>query len=579
MKFSGFFKKTLSIIFIGIFFSAALVQAAEKEITLEELAKTEAAKFFVRKQYSESLKAFLELENEYPENILIKRYIAALYDSLQQRDRAIQKLEEVITLAPEDWISRQMQGDLYLKQGKFDEAEKDYQEILKGSGEESSSGKYAKQKIESIEKLRNAPKPESGKQMSAPEFMRSVPAQDFAQGRYEKALEGFEGLLKIYPEDPLVHRFKGIALQRLKRSNEAIMAFQEGLQNNPENAALHFYLGDSYAQANNSEAARKEFQWIIANEKGPYLLRAKRALFQTLGGFKIKPPKPWTLTINNGWEYDTNATYKSRDEDFSQAGDQNSSRFNTNTFGTYRFYQKNKWFFTADALYAQSLYTAFPNIQTYTWGSGVSALTVLNIFGKTAYLNIRDGITQTFLKNKFFVFTQTLSPTFIFNWNEHIRSNVGYRFGVNQYENRGSFPEFTNRSGLSNGFSVSSTYYFDSQQKKFFTVGYDFDYERTKGLDYVKRANTGRLEFQWVLPKKIEFNFNFRFKDSYFPKYASGPPDRWDHQFTLTPSLSRQVFWEWLFLTLSYTYEATPARYNAYEYFKHVFGVQLSIRL
>lgn len=559
--------------------SFSFVLYAAEDLTLEELSKTEAAKFFVQKQYPESLEAFQKLEAEHPRNVLIKRYIASLYDSLQQRGQAIQTLRETVALDPEDWISRQMLGDLYIKEGKLDESEREFQKILQGTGAESSSGKYAQQKLESIKKIRLAPKTEVGKQMAAQEFMQSRPAQEFAGGKYAQALSGFEALLQTYPQDPIILRFRAITILRLKRTEEALAAFQEGLRIAPDNAALHYYFGEAYAQAGNMELARKEYQWVIMHDKGAYQLRAKRALFKTLAGIKQKAPKPWTLTVNNGYEYDTNASFKSRDTNFSQAGDQNSSRFNTSALGTYRFYQKKKWFFTADSLYSQALYSDFPNLQTYTYGGGLSALRVFNLFGKMSYLNIRDGFTHTFLKNKFFVFSHSLSPNLIVNVTDRFRTSLGYRFNFNQYESRGSSPELTNRSGMVNGFSVSGTRYFDDAKKNYVTLGYDFDYDRAQGLNYKKKANTGRMEFHWALPAKFEFNLSFRYKDSFYPKYGSAPPKRWDHQYTLTPSISRPMFRDMVTLTGSYTYEPTPAQNNTFEYFKHVFGVQVSVRL
>lgn len=549
----------------------------EKELTLEELSKTEAARFFIAKQYPEALEAFQQLEKEQPRNLLIKRYIASLHNSMQNRELAIKKLNEALAIDPKDSLSRQLLGDIYIRQGQLERAEKEFR-AMETSGDKASE-KFATGKVKEIQKIRSAPRTQSGKQMAAQEFMQSMPAQDFAKGKFKEALAGFESLLRTYPEDPLIHRFRGMTFLRLNRAPEAVAAFQEGLVIAPENAALHYYLGQAYVQMKNTELARKEYQWIIAHDKGTYQQRAKQALFETLKG-ETKPSKKWTATFNNGYEFDSNATYKSRDSQFSQAGDQNSSRFNSTLFGTYRFYQKKTWFFTADGLYSQSLYTDFPNLQTYTYGAGVSALHLMKFFGKMSYLNIRQGFTQTFLKNKFFVLTNSLSPTYIINWSNRTRVNLGYRFTVSSYENRGSLPDFTDRNGLSNGFSITTTRYFDDANKNYASLGYDFDYDRTRGINYKRTANTGRMELHWgTLPAKLEFNFSFRYKDSRYPNYAFGPPGRWDHQFSLTPSLSRPIYKDILFMTASYTYEISPARNNAFEYFKHVAGVQVSARL
>ena len=564
----------------SLLFISPCIFAAEdsKELTLEEISKTEAAQLYVSKQYEKAIEAFLKLEEEHPQNVLVKRYLASLYDSLRQWENAEQKLNAALALAPDDIVSHQMLGDILIKKGESEQAKEHFQAILNKAGE-TPSGKYAQRRLDEIEKLAQTAAVEGSGRMPPRDFMKSVPAQNFAKGKIKEALEGFDGLLQVYPEDPLIHRFRGIALLKLNRTDEAIAAFQKGVEAAPENAAMHFYLGQAYQEKPDVELARQEYQWVIQHDEGTYQMQAKRAIFQTLGGEKPAAPKRWTLNVTQGWDYDTNATYKSRDDRESQAGDQNSSRFNTTMIATYKIYQKTRWIITADALYAQSLYTDFPTLQTYTPGAGVSALYVFNFFQKPSFLNIRDGVTHTFLKNKFYVFTNTLSSTLFVNITPKLRTTLGHRFSESAYEARGSSPELTNRNGLSNAISTGLTYYFNDARTFYTNLSYEYEYANTVGLNYNKKSHYPKFDIHFPIFWKMEGEFGFRYKDAFYPEYdGASPPKRWDHQYTLISTLTRPLYKDRLNLSLSHTYEMVPAQNNAYEYYKNVFSSQVTAR-
>src|SRR5262249_3909625 len=140
--------------------------AENQDLTLEELSKTKAAQEYISNQYSEALRDFKILEKKYPQNILIKRYIASLYDALHQEDKAVAKLDEILKVKSDDAITRQMLGDLYVRRGELDKAEEQFQIIHDKSGS-TPSGVYAEKKLDEIRHLKRSASTVEGKQLAA----------------------------------------------------------------------------------------------------------------------------------------------------------------------------------------------------------------------------------------------------------------------------------------------------------------------------------------------------------------------------------------------------------------------------
>jgi tetratricopeptide (TPR) repeat protein len=545
-----------------------------EELSVEEIAKTEAAKHYVSKNYAASLAEFEKLEAQYPVSILVKRYMASLHDSLRQWDQAERKLKQALAIQPDDLISRQMLGDLSIKRADLTGAAREFQYIRSHAPPKSPESKYAEKKLEEIQILRESSQGKAKDRIPAEEFMKSPAAKAFSGGRFEEAVKEFDALLRRYPGDPLIRRFKGVAFLRMNETDKAIGIFSEILKDYPDNIAAHFYLGQAYMAKNKSDEGRKEFQWVIARDKGDYALRSQRAIFQSLG--KGPKPKKWTINAIAGYEYDTNATYKSRDTNFSVSGDQNSGRYNTILAGTYQLAQKGRLTLTGDGFYVQSLYDHFPNLQTYTPGFGISGLYSFSLFKKPAFFNLRNGDSITFLKNKFYVFSNTVSPSLIFIPHPKVRVTLGYRFAYNQFENRGIQSGRTNRSGFTNAPSLTNIFYLNDQRNFYVTLGYDYERGDSIGMLYIKNAHGATAGLHFPILEKIEGEVNLRFKNSDYPK-SDLPLQRNDTQYTMSFLISRPLN-SWLKLTGSYLFEDVNARDNVYEYYKSVFGVQLDAR-
>lgn len=546
----------------------------DDSLTLEELAQTEAAQFYVSKQYENALSAFKNLEEQHPSNILIKRYIAKLNDILRQHDQAVEKLKEVLRMNSEDLIARQMLGDIYVKRAQFVDARQEFTVLLQ-EDPSGDFGRYAQGEIQKIDQLLASSRQQGTMPLS--DFMTSEAAQAFSAGDYHAALEGFENLLREYPQDVLLHRFRGVALLRIEKPKEAVIALERALEVDSSNVAAHYYLGEAYAAMKKGEEARREYQWVIAHDEAEYRARAQQSLFYTLGEAFRPKPKKLNLSITAGYEFDTNATFKSNDDNFTTASDQNSGRYLTTIIGSYQVYQKNRFTMLADAFYAQNILNDFPTINTYTPGYGVSMIYAFRVFNKPVFFSLRDGQTFTLLKDKLFVFTNALSARFITSLNTKLRTSLGYTFLVSKYDSSGSFPPLTDRDGFGHLFSFSNTYYFNQARTFYASAGYTFERHDTEGNNFIRNVNGGNLGIHMPLLWRFEGDVDFRFRDSNYLKYGSTPPKRRDDVFTLSVTLSRPLT-KHLTLLWNYVFEDSRAKNNLYEYTKHRFGASITYR-
>jgi len=551
--------------------------SAGDDLALEEIAKTAAARLFVSKKYQESLFAFQQLEQEHPGNLIIKRYIASLYDTLRQWDRAVQKLQEVIRLNNDDLKARMMLGDIFVKQAKFSSAKQEFNAVIRLTPDDNVREK-AKNKREEIDNLEAAGMSVQGKRMAVQDFMKSNAAQSFAVGKYQEALQGFAQLLESYPEDLLVRRFRGLALLKLKQTDLAVKAFQETIAMAPDNVALHFYLGEAYREKKMVEEARDEYRWVLATEDENYKIRSQQAIFKTLGKGQKRKRKLWSISGSVGYEYDNNATFTSNDITIRTSGtDTNAGKYPFLITGNYRFYEYRKWSFTADVLYAQTLLDEIQRLQTYTPGGGISGLYGFKLFNRPAFLNIREGITYTLLRRKFFVASNSFSTSLIYLLSKKQRTTFNYRFGYSEYDGKGSEPSLNNRDGFAHAYSVSATYYLNERRTFYFTSGYDFETHDTQGKNFNKYVNGARLGVHFPIFEKVEGDISFRFKDSNYYTFGSTPPQRRDDQFSLTTILSRPLN-DHLNLSSYYTFEDTKAKNNIYETTRQLFGFKLAFR-
>jgi tetratricopeptide (TPR) repeat protein len=100
-------------------------------------------------------------------------------------------------------------------------------------------------------------------EISSQEFLSSDFVSFFKHKQYEKALKASDALLKKYPHDALILRYRALTLEKLELPNEAIELYQAILQAHPNDIPARMFLGLAYIKEAQYQKAEEELNFVI----------------------------------------------------------------------------------------------------------------------------------------------------------------------------------------------------------------------------------------------------------------------------------------------------------------------------
>jgi len=80
----------------------------------------------------------------------------------------------------------------------------------------------------------------------------------------QQAIVSFEEILQDYPDLAVVHALLGLAYQRLDDAGRAVDEFKQAIELAPRDGKNHFYLGELYLSRQRADAARESFARAVA---------------------------------------------------------------------------------------------------------------------------------------------------------------------------------------------------------------------------------------------------------------------------------------------------------------------------
>ncbi|MDY7230649.1 tetratricopeptide repeat protein [Hyalangium rubrum] len=80
----------------------------------------------------------------------------------------------------------------------------------------------------------------------------------------QQAIVAFEEILQDYPDLAVVHALLGLAYQRLDDAGRAVDEFKQAIELAPRDGKNHFYLGELYLSRQRADAAREAFAKAVA---------------------------------------------------------------------------------------------------------------------------------------------------------------------------------------------------------------------------------------------------------------------------------------------------------------------------
>lgn len=560
-------------------------QTQKKEyLTVQELIKSKAGQLFVTRRFAEALEEFKLLSRQYPKDIVIKRYIGACLDHLRRDEEAVTAFEEVLKVFPQDLVSRQFVAKIHLRMGQLDKAEQEFNYIIQNDKAGTFTA-YAKAQLETIKKLRETEKAivqAPGVAITPQQFIQTDAAKAFMNAKYDQALEGLRDLEKKYPNDVLIKRYRGLTLDRMKRFDDAVKAYEAGLQIAPESISLHYFLAQSYLHKKDLEAAKREFSFVVQKDTTKtYQIKAQQELIavQTLQALlKQLEPKKWSVNASGGGEWSKNPTSYTRLPHLRTHRAPSAWKFSNSFGGSYEFWKKGK--LTGSASYSSSnawYESSLQNLDTFANTLSVTFSYATSFLGKPLTLQLGESTAHTFLYIKFYNVAFTPSLTAIYSPVDWDRITLSEKLAFSDYDDRGSSPDFTSRNGFGNTFSATNNFYLTPQKNTYLATTFEHAHEFPQGNNN-KRDNyslKNALHFPVIL--KVEADFYIKFKNSQFPKYGfpRTSPGRQDNEYSLGTTLSRPIGKRFT-LSGSYTYTNTISEDNNFTYLNHTLGMNLS---
>jgi len=568
----------------------------EKYLTAEVLLKTKASQYYVTRKYERALEEFRQLSREYPEDVIVKRYIGACLYHLKRDEQAIKIFREVLELNPSDLSTRPFLAKMYIRQGNLDEAERELVFILKNN----PSGSFvptAKLQLATIQRSRE---PEGkvlkakGRKITPQEFLKTAAANHFVNAEYEDAFTELEILDEQYPGDILITRYKGLTLDKLKRYEEAGKVFEYGLEIVPDNIPLHYFLGQTRLHQKEYDAAAMEFHIVMKKDvSGAYKERSKRDLAATLKiikhlkKLKGKPrSKKWSYNASLGLEYNTNATSESHE--FPSVAEEHAFKLPVSLGGSYRFYRKGPW--TGKLTYSHSNAHYSDSITQLNYAAntiGANMTHVQKIHDRPLITQIGQTNTHVRVDGKFYSMKWTQSVLAIYSFADWHRIIVSERISGVNYHTKGTKAEDTSKKGWSHHLSVTNNFYLDEGKRRHLNTIFEHGFDDTEGSYYVKDwfalgggfhlPVTDLLDFsvfnEWDVDSSIKYKF------SNYPDYlgTSRSGERRDREISLRTRFSRMLDEYWK-LVLYYHLTDNQSEDETFTHWNHAVGFTIFYR-
>ena len=114
--------------------------------------------------------------------------------------------------------------------------------------------------------------------LNSPSFAAQIPHQEFLSTdfiksfqnkEYEKAIKECDALLKKYPNDPLILRYRALTLEKLHHDAEAIGLYHEILAAHPHDIPARLFLGLAYIKEGENEKAAAELHYVVKHASLP----------------------------------------------------------------------------------------------------------------------------------------------------------------------------------------------------------------------------------------------------------------------------------------------------------------------
>ncbi len=396
------------------------------------------------------------------------------------------------------------------------------------------------------------------------EFLSSDFVKSFQNKEYEKAIQECDALLKKYPNDPLILRYRALTLEKLHHPDQAIGIYHEILAAHPNDEPARLFLGLAYIREGENHKAAEELHQVVEHSRLPEYRHWAQEQLDRLHSHEISAGKTIEKKAyflgKTGIVYDSNPLLIPDDQSLSSTKRKPAALYEIELSAGYPLRLEKD--FRLDALYIGEEYLHSHGAQSVDFTSQGFALDTKKrtFVGQRPFLlGGRYDFRANFLKsdlfsivNRFFVNADTSF------WRKTL-TNFFARFAVSNYGPDGANPDVTSRDGIREGIGVTQ-YFYTKNRKTFFFIKGEGDFNQTRGENFNREGALATIGLHTPLLffHKTDLDMSSSFNWGVYPDFTSlsslDPTQRrdkgWDAYVGMThhwkPNLATRIFYRFI---------------------------------
>ncbi len=347
-------------------------------------------------------------------------------------------------------------------------------------------------------------------------------------GRFGQAESGFEQFINERPGDPLPFLFLAVvhyrqaqddpsqlalATENLDRADQALET--SGETNRSLQAHILFYRGLIAIEQNDRTAARDAFEqgYELAPDSDVGL-QSKEILDRLLDR------RPWELTLQIGYDYDTNITLRGHDVRRLAGEDKgNDWRFGLGSAFSYRLHETETTVIGVGFSTYDSWHTDITDFNVQNYG--------VNVYG--AYspegadwltLSIRYDWDHSLLGNQSYLTRHRVTPQIDIQETDWTSTSLFYQFEANNFMNEGPDDRFS-QDGHTHAFGVVQRFELAQMYDRplVLDLSYRFENVQTDGSQFDADNHIFALGLDVPLPWDMTFDFTSEFEVDFYSQH------------------------------------------------------------
>ena len=361
--------------------------------------------------------------------------------------------------------------------------------------------------------------------ISAKEFLSSPFAKFFKARQYKKALKALKPLRRKYPNDPLIQRYRALTLERLGRTQEAIVIYRKLLLRNPRHGPTRTFLGRAYARQGKTEAAAQEFRSVLRDGKQEaYRIWSQAELKRLQLRVKKAQKKRFYFVGKSGIAYDSNPRLFPNDKALSRPGQgKQGIDYLLEWTAGYALLKRPKERLDLVYIGQETLHNGGASDVNFSSQGFALSTKIRRFLGRRAVLfGGRYDFKANFLKTNLFSISNRFFLGADTSLLKRTRTHLYTRFNILNFGRDGSNPPQTSRDGFRMGVGITQYFYTPSLQRYFF-VKEEFNFNETRGDNFERFGILSRVGIHTPVDffKKLDFDISGGFDYGDYPDFSS----------------------------------------------------------